>query len=200
MTNKIPGIKIISPGLASSFQDRGRKGYVHLGVPQSGVMDVESQYIANALVSKNSESSVLEMLGMGIHFEVETEMVIALTGASLEILVNGIKAPMYESIHLRPGDRVGMGPVTEGLRTYMALSHEVVLDHVFESESTYSMSGFGGYKGRNLKPGDLLYFYKKKLPPCINITSRWRMGLYMSYCLMKKMILIQMYCLIKPLK
>lgn len=165
MKNKIPGIKIINPGLASSFQDQGRRGYLHLGIPQSGVMDIESQYIANALVSKKSESSVLEMVGMGIQFEVETEMVIAITGARLEIYVNDIKVPMYESIFLRSGDRVSLGPITEGFRTYMAISHEMVLDNAFESESTDSMSRFGGYKGRCLKANDLVYLYKKDLPP-----------------------------------
>ena len=165
MRNKIPGIKIKNPGLASSFQDQGRRGYLHLGIPRSGVMDIESQYIANALVSNKSEASVLEMVGMGIHFEVETEMVIAITGGRLEILVNDIKAPMYESLYLKKGDQVSLGPVTEGFRTYMAISHELVLDRAFESESTYSMSGFGGYKGRCLKANDLVYIYKRDLPP-----------------------------------
>ena len=44
------GLEVISPGLMTSVQDRGRFGYQALGISVSGVLDTDSFDIANALV------------------------------------------------------------------------------------------------------------------------------------------------------
>lgn len=43
-------IKVITPGMLSTIQDGGRKGFAAMGFNASGVMDVRSYHIANALV------------------------------------------------------------------------------------------------------------------------------------------------------
>ncbi|MBE9548094.1 MAG: allophanate hydrolase, partial [Proteobacteria bacterium] len=39
-------LTILNPGLFSTFQDMGRPGYAHLGIPLSGVMDVTAAKLA----------------------------------------------------------------------------------------------------------------------------------------------------------
>ena len=44
------GLEVISPGLMTSVQDRGRFGYQAHGISVSGALDTDSFDIANALV------------------------------------------------------------------------------------------------------------------------------------------------------
>lgn len=158
------GLKIIQGGLFSTFQDKGRVGYRNLGVPSGGVMDIESQYIANALVSNAYDATVLEMTGFGTIFEVSLPMVIAITGATVTVYRNNDVMPMYQSIKLNAGDIVKLQGITEGLRSYVSFSNELLLEKAFKSNSTYTLSGFGGYKGRALKAGDSIEMKQKNIP------------------------------------
>lgn len=44
-------LEVLTPGLATTFQDLGRHGYQHWGVPVGGPMDEVSHRLANALLS-----------------------------------------------------------------------------------------------------------------------------------------------------
>lgn len=158
------GIKILQEGLLSTFQDAGRIGFANIGLPQGGVMDLESQSIANALVGKNRSSSVLELTGFGVTFQALIPMVIAVTGGKIKAFKNNVEIPMYQSIHLDTGDKVALNSVLEGLRSYVSFSHDMILDKVFESESTYTLSALGGFKGRPLKTGDVIEMTPNRLP------------------------------------
>ncbi len=52
--------QVISPGLFTTVQDRGRYGYQRYGVPVSGVMDPVAATIANLLVGNGDAAAVLE--------------------------------------------------------------------------------------------------------------------------------------------
>ena len=52
MTNSI--FKVLRAGMNTTFQDEGRFGLQHLGVPTSGCMDHKSFTVANALVGNKS--------------------------------------------------------------------------------------------------------------------------------------------------
>jgi len=157
-------IRISNGGLLSTFQDKGRFGYSNMGIPCGGAMDIESLYIANALVSRPLTSPVLEMTGYGVSFEAGEDMVISLTGARVQAYKNDLLIPSYESIPLRQGDKVRIQAIEEGLRAYVGFSCPLKLDQAFDSQSTYKLSGFGGYKGRPLKAGDLITSDPADLP------------------------------------
>ena len=42
-------IKVITPGMLSTIQDGGRKGFAAMGFNASGVMDVRSYHISTAV-------------------------------------------------------------------------------------------------------------------------------------------------------
>ena len=44
-------IKVISKGLYTTIQDKGRFGYRNIGVPSSGYMDSESAETANLIIN-----------------------------------------------------------------------------------------------------------------------------------------------------
>ena len=52
-------------GFGASFQDFGRSGYRHLGVPISGAADKLSMACANALVGNANEDCVIEISMQG---------------------------------------------------------------------------------------------------------------------------------------
>ena len=62
-------IKVITPGMLSTIQDGGRKGFAAMGFNASGVMDVRSYHIANALVGNFTDEAVIEMTYLGGSFK-----------------------------------------------------------------------------------------------------------------------------------
>ena len=43
-------VTVIKPGMLSSFQDRGRDGYQHEGIPAAGAMDERAHRLALSLI------------------------------------------------------------------------------------------------------------------------------------------------------
>ena len=58
-------LEILTPGLATTVQDRGRFGYYRFGIPQGGAMDQYSAALANRLVGNTADDAVLECTYMG---------------------------------------------------------------------------------------------------------------------------------------
>ena len=53
-------IEVLSPGLQTTIQDRGRFGFGRYGVPPSGALDTFSLRIANRLVDNFEDQACLE--------------------------------------------------------------------------------------------------------------------------------------------
>ena len=58
---------VLRPGINSTFQDEGRFGLQHLGVPPSGCMDQRAFLIANALVGNKKNMELLNLLIKGLY-------------------------------------------------------------------------------------------------------------------------------------
>lgn len=54
-------IKVINPGMLSTFQDTGRHGFKHWGVSVTGVMDEDAHALCHLLVGTPRTFSTLEM-------------------------------------------------------------------------------------------------------------------------------------------
>ena len=54
-------IEVIAPGLQTTIQDLGRRGWSHMGVPESGAADKFSLKVANFLLSKDIDRSKLKV-------------------------------------------------------------------------------------------------------------------------------------------
>src|SRR5690349_8242600 len=88
-------ITVIKPGWLTTVQDLGRYGYQQYGVPVSGAMDRRSFIIANRLVGNYDNDAGVEITVNGPELLFEQDGIIAVTGADLSPLVNGIGIPLW---------------------------------------------------------------------------------------------------------
>lgn len=149
-------IEIIEPGLASTIQDRGRPGYYNVGIPPSGAVDLASALAANLLVGNDNTAPVIESPYMGPRLRFTDAAVVAVTGARLEVLVNGGPVPQWEAVAVNAGDEMSFAFLQAGARIYIAVAGGIDVPSVLGSRSTYTVGGFGGLDGRTLRAGDVL--------------------------------------------
>lgn len=149
-------IKVIKPGLLSSFQDTGRHGFQHWGVPVTGAMDEDAHALCNILVGNPRSFSTLEMMLQGPTLCFQAKAVIALTGADLGADLDGRSLKPGTPVLVSPGSILSFGKRQHGARCYLAVSGGFLLQPVLNSSSTYTRGGFGGLRGRALQAGDLI--------------------------------------------
>ncbi|NKX56047.1 5-oxoprolinase subunit C family protein [Arthrobacter mobilis] len=148
--------EILEPGLATTVQDRGRFGYYNVGIPQSGAMDELSAEMANALAGNTPAEAVLECTYMGPRFRTDMDAVIAVTGAPVDVKVNGRVRAQWSRLELAAGDEVSFGILQGGTRFYIGVRGGIDVPVVLGSRSTYGLGGIGGFAGRPLRAGDLV--------------------------------------------
>jgi biotin-dependent carboxylase-like uncharacterized protein len=147
-------LEIEQPGLHTTVQDLGRPGLYHLGIPQGGALDRSSAILANALVGNEPAAAVLECTYLGPTFTTTEPTLLAVTGASVQLLVNGDPAPSWATVALAAGDRVSFGYVTAGARYYLAFAGGIDVPEDLGSRSTYQVGSLGGFHNRALAAGD----------------------------------------------
>jgi biotin-dependent carboxylase-like uncharacterized protein len=147
-------LKVLSPGLRTTIQDGGRRGYRRFGVPVSGALDRDGLALANALVGNDPATAGIEVLVLGPTLELLGEGArIAAVGAHL--VIGERPLPAGQSGRLVRGSRLLVKP-DGGLVSYLAVEGGFDLPPVLGSLSTYAQGGFGGLDGRALAEGDLL--------------------------------------------
>lgn len=149
-------IFVIKPGLLSSFQDLGRAGSQHLGVPVSGAMDNKAHRLANLLVGNPANEATLEITLAGPKLRFLSSACIAISGADLSATINDKPIPNNRPLIVRPNDILAFGQRRTGARAYIAWHGGIALTSVLGSQSTYLRGRFGGYHGRALQKGDTL--------------------------------------------
>ncbi len=152
------GLEIKLPGAFTSIQDKGRRGYLSQGFIESGACDKYSMAVANLFAGNLSEPelAVMEFTLKGGEITFTSDEVIALTGADMNPLKNGVPIPMYRPVVMKEGDSLSLGIASKGLRTYLAVYGGVAVLPVLGSRSTDIKSCLGGLDGRALKAGDVL--------------------------------------------
>lgn len=148
--------EIVNPGLATTVQDQGRTGHYNVGIPQSGSMDQYSAELGNALVGNTAREAVLECTYLGPVLTTGSDAIIAVTGAPVEVKVNGEARPQWSRLLLKAGDQLSFGVIQGGTRYYIAVQGGIDVPEVLGSRSTYSLGGIGGFKGRKLEAGDVV--------------------------------------------
>jgi len=149
-------LEVVAPGLACSVQDLGRPGHYAVGIPPSGAVDLRSAVAANLLVGNDEGAALLEIPYMGPVLRSTEPSVIAATGASMLLRVNGQDVPQWESVAVAAGDEVSFGYLQSGARVYLAVAGGIAVPPVLGSRSTYGLGAFGGHEGRTVQTGDLL--------------------------------------------
>ncbi len=147
-------IKVIHPGLATSVQDLGRPGYFHLGIPLSGAMDRFACRCANWLVGNDEGAAVLEAVFMGPTLQFSHEATVAVTGADMTPMLDGVAQPTWTSFVVKSGQTLSFSHLKGGARIYIAIAGGIDVPEVLGSRSTYTLGALGGFKGRLLQADD----------------------------------------------
>lgn len=171
----------IKPGMLSTFQDMGRIGYQHLGVPTAGPMDRRAHQLANLLVGNPVWQATLEITLTGPTIEFSSACCIAITGADLSPKINDQPAALNRPLILREGDRLSFGTRIRGARAYLAIHGGYQLHSVLNSTSTYLRSAMGGYQGRALKRDDRVELNKRLEPSDLSSLAQdlWNIRIYL---------------------
>lgn len=149
-------VNIINPGLSTSIQDLGRPGYFHLGIPISGAMDRFAMRVANMLVGNPENAAGLEAVFMGPEIEFATDGAVAVTGADIPVLLDGVAQSTWTTIAVSKGQKLSFGFLQSGARMYIAISGGIATPQALGSRSTYPIGALGGFEGRNIAAGDVL--------------------------------------------
>ena len=153
-------ITVLEAGQFTTIQDQGRFGYQAWGMPVSGAMDTYAAAMANRLAGNETEQAVIEMTGRGGAFKFDQKTLVAVCGADMEGLAGSRKIQGWRSFFVQPGDILRFFHAREGYRTYLAVQGGIDVPLVMGSRSTYTRAQLGGFEGRCLLPGDVLYIGK----------------------------------------
>lgn len=145
-----------SGGLYTTVQDAGRDGYYRMGMPPSGAMDQYSFRTSNLLVGNPEETAALEATYIGPELEFTDDRLVAVTGATAPVKLNGESVEAWHTLSVHAGDVLAFSMITAGARLYIAISGGVNVPEYLGSRSTYTLTGIGGFEGRKLADDDRL--------------------------------------------
>lgn len=157
-------IKVRKAGLSTTIQDMGRPGYFHLGIPEGGAMDRFSLRVANMLVGNDEGAAGLEAVFMGPELEFTTDTWIAVTGATMPIMLDGEPREGWTAFPVKAGQVLSFGFLKEGARVYIAFAGGIDTPPQLGSRSTYAIGALGGVNGRAIAVGDELPLGKPGKP------------------------------------
>jgi biotin-dependent carboxylase-like uncharacterized protein len=130
-------VEVLKAGFYSTIQDLGRFGYRDIGVPVSGVMDVQSAKLANAVLDNANTAAVMEisMTGPELRFTAETQ--IAICGAQLAPMLNGQVISNNKLYAVKADSVLSFGILKIGFRSYLAVKGGFKTEMVLGSRSFY---------------------------------------------------------------
>ena len=156
--------KILRAGINSTFQDKGRKNFYHIGIPFSGAMDNRNYLLSNKLVGNKIENPVLEFAYQGPLLKYSGEKInIAITGdVNFTIkrnnnLLNGI---CYQTFTLEHGDQLDIISTNKSVYGYLAVGGEFDLKYQWSSCSVNTKANIGANDGEKLKNNQTINILK----------------------------------------
>ncbi|WP_345853598.1 5-oxoprolinase/urea amidolyase family protein [Nitrosomonas sp. HPC101] len=149
---------VLVPGIQTTVQDYpGRRGYWNIGVPPSGPMDNLALRLANRLVDNAEGQAAIEITFAGPTLRIHCDTVIAVTGAPIEVSLNGKPLAQWKSHKVEAGALLAFGDVLDqGSRVYLAIQGGIQVPDYLGSKATFMLGQFGGHEGRILQTDDVL--------------------------------------------
>lgn len=156
-----PVLDVLEPGVLTTVQDLGRRGFRRLGVSWAGALDEPAARAANSLLANEPGAALLECTlgGPRLRFLCATHF--AVTGADLGAILQrddlgAWPVPLGVRTFARPGNELFFERRRAGCRAYLAVAGGVAVPFVLGSRATDLGGGFGGQGGRALQQGDRL--------------------------------------------
>ncbi|WP_439894760.1 urea carboxylase [Pseudomonas syringae] len=151
--------EVLSGGTQTSVQDYpGRLGYWAVGVPPSGPMDSRALRQGNLLLGNAEGCAALEITMSGPLLRFNTDAVVAVTGATIPLTLDGESCPMNTTLLVNAGSTLALGTTAgAGARSYLCVRGGLDVPDYLGSKSTFTLGQFGGHGGRALRAGDVLH-------------------------------------------
>ncbi len=149
-------LTVVKPGMMTTVQDLGRRGYQGLGVPVSGPMDEYSHRLANLVLGNDQMAAALEVTLMGPELVADAPVVCAASGAEIDLAVDGHPVPLNTPFEVPAGGRLRFGARRAGARVTLAVRGGFDVPATLGSRATHLVSRMGPFGGRTLKAGDVL--------------------------------------------
>ena len=152
-------LEVLSAGTQTTVQDYpGRTGYWAVGVPPSGPMDSRALRLGNRLLGNDDRAAALEITLSGPTLKFNCDAQLVVTGAEIDLSLDGEPLENNRIIHVRRGMTLRMGDIADaGVRSYLCLRGGFNVPDYLGSKSTFTLGQFGGHAGRALRTGDVLH-------------------------------------------
>lgn len=149
-------LTVSHPGLLTTVQDPGRRGWQQYGVAVGGAADELAARVANVLVGNDPDAALLEITQVGPELSFDQDTLVAWCGAGFPATVDGEPLPRNHTLRIEAGERITFPFTPTGWRGWLAVAGGIAVPTVLGSRSTCGRSGFGGHAGRALLAGDRL--------------------------------------------
>ena len=148
--------KVLRSGINTTYQDEGRFGLQHLGVPQSGCMDHKSFLVANALVGNKKKYGVIEFAYQGPLLKlIKGKTKIAITGNVYFKIINSnntiIEGECNRSYNLNAGDSIDILATNKSVYGYLSVEGGFEIESFYNSVSTLTRASIGPNNGNKIK-------------------------------------------------
>jgi urea carboxylase len=140
----------------------------------------------NKLVGNDEGESGLEITLIGPKLKFNKAAVIAITGAPIDVTLDGNPIALWQSHQVKAGSVLKLGKIeAHGCRTYLSVQGGFDVPEYLGSKSTFTLGQFGGHAGRAIRVGDVLPLAKKEATFTPNIlpkelhpsyTNTWEIG------------------------
>ena len=156
---------VLRAGINTTFQDRGRFGVQHLGLPPSGCMDTKSFLIANAIVGNKKSTGVIEFAYQGPLLQLSKGKIkVAVTGnVNFKIIYKNskiIEGISNRSYILNEGDQIDILATKKSAYGYISIEGGFSLESYCNSVSTLVKAQIGPNNGSKIKLGDKIKINK----------------------------------------
>ena len=135
-------LRVIEAGPAVTLQDLGRSGYIAQGLTRGGAMDRRALYEGAALLGQRV-SAAIEMIGYGGAFEFSQATRIALTGAPMQVSLDGATLSWNASHAVPAGATLALGGVRAGAVGYLHIGGGFDVPTLMGSVSAHLAAGLG---------------------------------------------------------
>lgn len=147
-------LTVRATGPLALVEDLGRPGRSEIGVGRSGAADRGALRLGNRLLGNPEDAAGVEVTGGGLEVEVGDEPLWAcVTGAPCPVRVDDEPVGSHAVLRLAAGARLGLGPPSAGVRSYLVVRGGVAVAAVLGSRSRDVLAELGPAP---LAPGDVL--------------------------------------------
>jgi biotin-dependent carboxylase-like uncharacterized protein len=136
-------ITVLEAGALTLVEDRGRHGARAYGVATSGAFDELAALAANIAVGNAPDAAILEITLQGPVLRFEHDTVIAWTGGSATLELDGTTIAAGTPHEVPAGATLRCGRVTRGLRIALAIRGGIDVAPVLGSRSTHPAAELG---------------------------------------------------------